>query len=310
MTTKKEGLSPVGFTVYKRIGHLEESVAALKNNNLANKTDLFFFSDMAKPGDEKKVKEVRSFIKSVSGFKSVTIVERKENSRVKNNRAGLSYLTEQYGKVIWMAEDIVTAPGFLDFMNGALDFYKDDKKVFSIAGWSPPIDLPRNYSDDCFLLPRFNGWGFAIWEDRFKSASQYLWNKIPIKEYRSTLEDKKKLSKLVGLMGEDYLRMLNNEMHKPGMDALDLRYMFHQYQNNLYTLYPSASLVQNTGHDGSGIHCGITNRFDVTLDLKKLNFTFPKQIMPEYDIIKANAIYRSFGNKTFAESYDSSFIVS
>lgn len=308
MSVNENSLAPVGFTVYKRIEHLEKSVAALKNNDLAADTDLFFFSDMAKPGDEEKVKQVREFIKEVSGFKSVTVTERAENSRVKNNRGGLSYLTKTYGKVIWMAEDIVTAPGFLNFMNGALNSYKDDRRVFSIAGWSPPIELPGDYTKDCFLLPRFNGWGFAIWEDRFQSAAHYMWNKIPVKEYKSTIENKRKLRKLVSLMGEDYLKMLYNEMNKPGMDALDLRYMFHQYQHNLYTVYPSASLVQNTGHDGSGLHCGVTNRFDVTLDLNKKDFIFPKNIKPEDRIILANAIFRSFGNKELVQSGDSGLL--
>jgi len=35
--------------------------------------------------------------------------------------------------------------------------------------------------------------------------------------------------------------------------------------NEKSTVYPRKSLVRNIGHDGSEMHCGKTNKFDVDL---------------------------------------------
>jgi len=160
-------LAPIGLSVYSRVEHLKKNVAALKNNFLAPESELYIFSDAPKPGDEKKVYKVREFLKTINGFKNVTIFERKTNSRVKNNRDGIKFLLEKYGKIIFLEEDIVTSPKFLTFMNDALDFYKDDNRIFSISGYSPPIKIPKNYTKDIYLSYRFSAWGFGLWKNRY-----------------------------------------------------------------------------------------------------------------------------------------------
>ena len=68
-----------------------------------------------------------------------------------------------------MEDDIVTAPGFLKFMNEALEFYKDDDAIISITGYCPPIEIPDDYKEDVFILPRLNGWGTGfIWKNMKK----------------------------------------------------------------------------------------------------------------------------------------------
>jgi hypothetical protein len=65
----------------------------------------------------------------------------------------------------------------------------------------------------------------------------------------------------------------------------------------MYTIYPVQSLVKNIGHDGTGIHCGNSTRFDVDLWTKTHNFSFEKNIRPEKKIVKENYKFRSNGVK-------------
>ncbi len=118
-------LAPIGLSVYVRLEHIKKTVSALQRNRLADQSQLYVFSDAPQPGDEKKVAEVRRFLKTISGFKMINIVERKENGRVANTRGGLRYLLDHFGKAILLEEDVVTAPGFLTFMNEGLEIYRD-----------------------------------------------------------------------------------------------------------------------------------------------------------------------------------------
>jgi len=51
-------------------------------------------------------------------------------------------------------------------MNEALEFYKDEPKVWHISGWNYPID-PEGLPDT-FLWRAMNCWGWATWADRWQ----------------------------------------------------------------------------------------------------------------------------------------------
>jgi len=187
-----------------------------------------------------------------------------------------------------LEDDIVTAPGFLTFMNEALEFYKDDNRIISITGYSPPINLPNKYDNDIFILPRYNGWGTGVW----KSLMAEPLNIIDKKEF---IEIKNK-KKVFTVGGEDVLSMIEAEINGE-LNAGDVRVMYYQALNDKYTLYPKKSLTQNIGHDGSGVHCGRNNKFNVELWDKVDGFEFIKDIQPDERVIKANRNFRSAGVK-------------
>ena len=122
-------LAPIGLSTYSRLLHLKKTIEALKANTLAKESDLHIFSDGAKQGDEERVEAVRKYIDTIDGFKNVQVIIRTKNSRVRNNRDGISELLEKFGKCIYLEEDIVTAPGFLKFMNESLNVYEKKDKI-------------------------------------------------------------------------------------------------------------------------------------------------------------------------------------
>jgi hypothetical protein len=278
-------LAPIGISVYTRMNHFKQCIEALQKNILAEKSELYIYSDAASnKEDEDLVKKVRKFTHSITGFKKVNIIEREKNyGGTKNALFAYREITEKFEKSIFLEDDIVTAPGFLTFMNGALEFYKDDDRILSITGYSPPINLPHEYDNDIFILPRYNGWGTGDW----KSLITEHLNVIDKKEFIK-IKNKKKIF-TVG--GEDVLSMIEAEINGE-LNAGDVRVMYYQALNNKYTLYPRKSLTQNIGHDGTGVHCGINNKFNVELWDKADNFEFIKDIRPDERIIKANRKFR------------------
>jgi hypothetical protein len=282
------GLSPIAICTYSRIDHLRKTIDALKQNTLAEESDLYIFSDAPKAGDEEKVRKIRAYIRTVDGFKKVHIIERTDNGRVKNCRGGLRALLEEYGKCIFMEDDNVTAKGFLLFMNKALDTYAGNKEIFAISGYAPPIDIPTDYSADAYLLRQFYGWGAGLWKDRFD-----LINYISHKELKELLADKDKIKKL-NEASENILPMMIKETYGR-IEALDVKAWYLQFTKNMYSLHPRQSLVQNIGHDGSGVYCGSNSKYKISL-WDSVDFRLSKEISADERIINA---YRRFTRPGF-----------
>jgi len=281
-------LAPVGISTYTRLSHLQRTIDALERNTIAAKSDLYIFSDGPRPGDEEKVEKVRGFLRTIAGFKSVSIFEREANSRVFNNRDGIKRLLKEYGKMIYLEEYIVTAPGFLAFMNLALDTYENNQEIFSICGYRPPIEIPAAYDNDAFVLPRFSAWGFGIWKDRFDLIEM----EITPRDYKKFLFSPVQVIRFCR-GGRDMLGMLRAEA-RGKIDALDVKIFYLQFLLQMKTVYPVRFLASNIGHDGTGLHCLETSRFDVTLDtVPNPSFSLPGKLAEDPAILKSNAAFRS-----------------
>ena len=126
--------APVVLFCYTRLKYLKKTVDALKNNVGAESTPLFIYSDAGKDeASEKLVNDVREYLHTITGFKSVTIIEQQTNKKLEYNVIqGVTEVVNTFGTVIVLEDDIVTSKYFLSFMNRALDFYQDKKEVMEI----------------------------------------------------------------------------------------------------------------------------------------------------------------------------------
>ncbi len=280
-------LAPIGVSTYSRLNHLKQTITALQNNALAKQSKLYIFSDAPKPGDEKKVAKIREYIQIIDGFKDVIIVERKTNGRVANGRGGIKQLLDEYGRMIFLEDDIVTAPGFLKFMNSGLEFYKNDERVFAIVGYKPPIDF-KDYNDDFYFDPLFSGWGIGFWKRNYEqiqsiNRDNLMNNKILLKKMKRYHS-----STLLKLMKKD----LNREI-----DAMDVKIIYTMVLNDFISVVPNYNLVKNIGFDGSGLHTGMSNRYDTILDTKKIFFEFKSFEALDGNILRQLKKFRCYSLK-------------
>ena len=257
---------PIVLFVYNRPWHTRQTVEALRKNELADQSDLIVFSDAPKGIDtDSKVQEVRSYLKTISGFKSVRVVEREENwGLAESIIQGVTEVVNQYGKVIVLEDDIVTSPAFLQFMNQALNFYERQKEVWHISGWSSPIATEG--LGDVFLWRAMNCWGWATWVDRWQQ-----FEKKPAVLIEHWSADEKCRFDLDG-SGLFWNQVEANASGK--INTWAIFWYATIFQNNGLCLNPAVSYVDNIGHDGSGVHCGSDNGHRST-DLctsKQLNF--------------------------------------
>lgn len=250
-------LAPIVLFVYNRSWHTQQTVKALRNNNLADESKLYIFSDAAKNDAEiENVEKVREYIKTIDGFKHITIIEREKNCGLANSIIkGVTEVVNRYGKIIVLEDDLVTSKYFLSFINDALEFYKDKNKVINIHGYIYPIkvELPET-----FFIRGADCWGWATWKrgwNIFEPDGQKLLDELK----------EKNLMKKFDINGSyAYTKMLSEQVAKKN-DSWAIRWYASAFLKNNLTLYPGRSLVFNIGLDASGTHSGNTNLYDTVV---------------------------------------------
>ena len=159
--------APILVFVYNRPSHTRRCIESLLKNSLASESQLFIYADGAKDEfQQETVNEVRSYIRSIQGFKQVTLIERNENwGLARNIIDGVTTQVNRYGKVIVLEDDLIVAPYFLQFMNDALETYKDEPKVGHIQACDFTQDptLPET-----FLIKWTGSLGWGTWDRAWK----------------------------------------------------------------------------------------------------------------------------------------------
>ncbi len=158
--------APVALFVYRRPAHLRRTLEALARNRGASESRLVIFSDGARPGDEEDVAEVRRICAGVSGFAASELRCSGQNRGLSASViSGVTEMLNESGRVIVLEDDMETAPGFLSFMNKALERFASMPEIGAVHAFLP--DPPGELSRTC-LFPGADCWGWGTWQDRWK----------------------------------------------------------------------------------------------------------------------------------------------
>lgn len=274
-------LAPIILFVYNRPEHTKKTVDALRLNKLASDSSLFIFSDGNKTEiDKGSVDAVRNYISTISSFKEIKIILREKNLGLAESViSGVTEVIENYGKAIVLEDDIVTSPRFLKFMNEALDFYENDKRIYSISGYNFPIKIPKSYQQKIYISPRPSSWGWATWKDRWDNS---IWNP----ERVFNVENRKQLNHYLDKAGKDLSPMLLKTIEGK-INSWAVRWVFTHIKYGVFSIFPIKSLAKNIGTDATGTNFNRrTNRYDVELDSEFNRFEFSKDLKLNEEIIK------------------------
>ncbi len=247
--------APIILFTYNRLSHTKRTVQALLDNKLSSESELFIFSDGPKnAGAEKAVAELRKYLYTITGFKQVHITEREKNYGLADNIIeGVTRILNIHNKAIIVEDDILVSPYFLQYMNDALEFYQNEPRVVCIHGYLYPI---KESLQENFFLRGADCWGWATWKrgwEIFEPDGKVLLESIL----------KNKLSHEFDLDGSyEFTKMLSDQT-KGKNNSWAIRWHASAFLKNKLTLYPHHSLVMNVGNDGTGVHSGITDQFDV-----------------------------------------------
>lgn len=249
--------APIALFTYNRADHTQKAVESLLKNEEAKDTELFIFSDGAK--NEKAaegVKKNREYIHEIKklegiGFKTVTLIEREKNWGLADNLiAGITELTDKYGRVIVVEDDLIVSPYFLKYMNDALEKYKDDERVSSISAFLNPVegDVPGT-----FFLRYFACWGWATWKrgwDLLINDDRELLKRLRWKKNDFNIGG---TGPFYGILYCDKVG-LNN--------SWAIRFYASQFLAGKLQLFPGRTMAIQSGMDGTGTHSGISSVYD------------------------------------------------
>lgn len=246
--------APIALFVYNRLKHTKNLIDSLLKNKESAECELIIFSDAPKHDKAAGVSEVRQYIRSVSGFKSISIIERQENyGLAKNIIEGVTSLIEEFGRLIVLEDDLVVSPHFLSYMNDGLNLYADEELVGSIHGYVYPV---KGQLPETFFLRGGDCWGWATWK-RAWNFFEKDGSKLLAEIDRSGLRKEFDFD-----YAYPYYRMLQKQVAGEN-NSWAVRWHASLFLRGMMTLYPGTSFVNNQGADASGTHLKSTNVFDV-----------------------------------------------
>lgn len=246
-------LAPIILFVYNRPSHTRQTIEALLNNSLAKESELFIYSDA--PRDQKtqeKVKEVREYIHTITGFKNITVIERDKNFGLADNIVdGVTSVINQYGEIIVLEDDIVVSPMFLEYINKGLKYYKNQRQICSITGSC--FLKPYQYKNTgIHALSITSSWGWATWKDRWDGFSRQ-------DEVLKSIIDNTSIHHSFDFdESYPYIKMAKLQL-KRKINSWAIYWYAYNFLQSKLTIYPNAPLIINNGFDGSGYHCKKTD---------------------------------------------------
>ena len=263
-----------------------QTVEALLRNTMASQSDLIIFSDAARsPEKQTAVDEVRAYLASIRGFRSVTIYYRSHNfGLAKSIISGVTQVLAEHERIIVLEDDMVTSPHFLTYMNQALERFANDERVISIHGYVYPVEMAL---PDAFFLPGADCWGWATWRRGwrfFNPNGQFLLNELRRRNLLNAFD-------FNGTYG--YSKMLEEQIM--GLNnSWAVRWYASAFLADKLTLYPGRSLVHNIGNDSSGTHCNYVSTYDAELSRTPVDLN-EIEVVPS---VVGQAAFEAFFRKT------------
>ncbi len=280
--------------VYDRLDCLKICIESLQKCEETSHSVLYISSDAAyKIEDNVKIESVRAYIKTISGFKEVILIIANENKGLKRAYEFATDLVfSQHQTLIFLEDDIVVAPNFLQFMNNGLEFYKNDPKIISISGFSHSVffDVNDKLKADVYFTNRWCPWGFGTWKNKMQNVSN-----ISFQTLKKDLNNKDFVKKLDAI-GIDLFTAFQRKLYKNEALVLDYRNVYHMIKNDFYSATPYTTKTFNIGNDGQGTRTKKNEKF-IGFNTNSLNEIVPYQFLA-FDPNKINNSFNFLSNNT------------
>ena len=239
--------APVALFIYNRPNHLRRTLACLARCEGIDGRPIHVFCDGARSEAHRdSVMAARQAARDAFVEAAIFHEAPINKGLARSVIDGVDALTREHGRVIVVEDDLELAPGFLRFMDLALDHYSDEPNVMQVSGHI--FDVPEfSNRKSAVILPLTTTWGWATWRrawERFDEATTVA---------RRVLDSvsERKAFNLNGTY--DYAKMLEDQLVGQ-RDSWGIRFYLATFDANGVGVFPPRTLVRNTGLDGSGSH--------------------------------------------------------
>lgn len=237
--------APIAVLAYNRVQHIKIVLAALAQSPGFSARRLHVFCDAAaSEADEESCEATRAAVRQWVRRHGGRMVERSINYRFFNITEAVSELCADRGRVVVVEDDVVVSPDFLAYVDGALDRYAEDPRVFLVGGYMFAAEHPP--APPLFFAPIALAWGWATWKRAWD-----LYEYHP-RDWRSVLTGPEARWRFDAGGSFAYSETLEQTM-EGGFDSWDTQWYFTLFRHGGLGLYPARSLVWNAGL-GGGFH--------------------------------------------------------
>lgn len=257
VTGDQKACAPIVMIAYNRPDLLRLSMRNVALADGADGHEIFVFVDGPRSSDDIiKQNDIHAIVTSYQQEKlpKLKIIKRERNYGCRDNIVdAISQVISKYGKAIIIEDDILISRTFLEYMDEALAFYKDDKSIWSINAYqSPNLRIPKDYPYDVYLNPVNMCWGWGTWVDRWEQVD------FDMKDW-STLRNDPEIIRKLNSSGRHLLGLIESQAAGT-LETWDVQCAYHVVKNGLMSIEPKYQLSKNIGF--STIAGGVHNKTD------------------------------------------------
>ncbi len=272
--------TPVLFLIFNRLETTKQVFEIIRN---ASPRKLYLASDGPRDnriGEKEKVEEVRKYVLESIDWDC----ELKTLFRDKNLGCGkaigeaIAWFFENEERGIILEDDCLPSQSFFSYCQELLEKYKDDTRIYHIAGYNPLIYTKIPYS---YYFARIQHcWGWATWKRAWK---HYNFDIANLKDFIQT----KKINTIFNRsVDRHYWLDIFNRMERHEIDTWDYQWTYTIFNNNGICINPATSLISNIGFGPDATHT-ITN---TPVSNNQQRFEIVKIIHPDKIILDTSIV--------------------
>ncbi len=265
---------------FNRLDYLKDVFAMIAK---AKPPRLYIASDGPRPekdGEKEKIEEVRQYLLSHINWPCDV-----KTRFLKVNSGGCKYGVSS--AVSWffanepegiiLEDDCVPDLTFFSFCENLLNKYREDKRVWHIAG-DAPIDA--NIKESYYFAKIEHCWGWASWSDRWQYFS------LDLSKY-----GKKELAKFSDDINvQAYWGKILEKLQRGEIDSWAYPWTFNIVAHDGLCINPAHCLISNIGEEG--VHYNGRNR-----DLNKKTKQIFKLLHPKKVVLNKDLVFQIYENK-------------
>ena len=270
--------TPILFLVFNRPDTTQQVFNKIKE---IKPRYLFVAADgprSGKPGEDEKCLETRNIIKQIDWDCELKTLFRENNlgCGVAVSDA-ITWFFNNVEEGIILEDDCLPSQSFFEFCQIMLKYYRQDNRIWHIAGYNSQDGKMRGDAD-YFFSQETPIWGWATWR---RVWEHYKLNLDTLKDLeKSNLKShiKKSFQHSITAMF-DFRKVFDGKIN-----TWDYQYSFYQLVNNGLSIIPNINLVKNIGFNISATHtsmrkASIANNQALEHDFEKIKH--PLFIIPD-----------------------------
>lgn len=199
-----------------------------------------------RPGEAEKVQQCRAFKDLVDWKCDLKVNFAEKNMGCKNRIAsGITWAFEHVEELIILEDDCVPDLSFFQFCQELLEKYRNDNRIFTIAGSNH--DYCEPFEESYAFSKRFWGWGWATWKR--------AWNVFDINMQQwPTLRQDKYFKNIYRKHDRCSLENEFQLTYEGKINTWDYQFFVNCLANHALHVVPRVNLVRNTGFESNGTH--------------------------------------------------------